>query len=195
MTAVDSNQLRTLIAEVVRDVVREVGAAQLRGAAAPASRPAAASTPRPAASAAPPARPAPAPAASLGAPTAAQVGNGSELPVGTSAGRQRDSVQSVTIRNDRELDQFARRLLELFENPRTRADLRTGALRFTLANASTASSGGGVRRIEKGLVNEKVVEEAASSGHSLKLAKGVVVTPLARDRARALKVTIEKETS
>jgi len=49
------------------------------------------------------------------------------------------------------------------------------------------------RRIERGAVTEKVVREAARAGQRLVLGPGAVLTPLARDRARASGVKIDKE--
>ena len=49
------------------------------------------------------------------------------------------------------------------------------------------------RRIERGAVTEKVVREAARTGQRLVLGPAAVLTPLARDRARASGVKIDKE--
>ena len=50
-----------------------------------------------------------------------------------------------------------------------------------------------VRRIERGAVTEAVVTAAARAGERIVLGRGAVLTPLARDRARASGVPIEKE--
>ena len=50
-----------------------------------------------------------------------------------------------------------------------------------------------VRRIERGAVTEAVISAAARAGERLVLGRGAVLTPLARDRARASGVQIEKE--
>jgi hypothetical protein len=49
------------------------------------------------------------------------------------------------------------------------------------------------RRIERGAVTERAVQAAAGAGARLVLGPRAVLTPLARDRARALGVPIEKE--
>ena len=49
------------------------------------------------------------------------------------------------------------------------------------------------RRIERGAVTEKVVRDAARAGERLVLGPRAVLTPLARDRARASGVEITKE--
>jgi hypothetical protein len=64
------------------------------------------------------------------------------------------------------------------------------------ANGLTAvngSAGPPCRRIERGAVTEKVVRDAARAGERLVLGPGAVLTPLARDLARACGVEISKE--
>lgn len=62
---------------------------------------------------------------------------------------------------------------------------------------STRSSGfggrAGQRRVERGAVTEAMVRDAARAGERLVLGRGAILTPLARDRARASGVEIEKE--
>lgn len=48
-------------------------------------------------------------------------------------------------------------------------------------------------RIAKGAVTERVIREVADAGTRLVLAPGTVLTPLARERAHALGVEIERE--
>jgi hypothetical protein len=59
--------------------------------------------------------------------------------------------------------------------------------------AANGSAGPPARRIERGAVTEKVVREAARAGQRLVLGPGAVLTPLARDRARASGVEISRE--
>jgi hypothetical protein len=112
-------------------------------------------------------------------------------------------VEVVVIESDEDLDDFARFLLARFENPRDRMAVRSGQLRFALRRGSatpnssdpssaTADSSPTVR-IERGAVTERVVRDAAARGARLVLAPAAVLTPLAREQARALKVDIEKE--
>ena len=64
------------------------------------------------------------------------------------------------------------------------------------AHGQTAVNGSpdpAIRRIERGAVTEKVVRDAARAGQRLVLGPGAVLTPLARDRARASGVEITKE--
>lgn len=105
-------------------------------------------------------------------------------------------VETVSVRTDRELAAFVTRLLRLVENPRRRDDLRTGRLRFRLAPGGAAGASASARpvhRIDKGAVTEATVRDAARAGARLVLGRRAVLTPLARDRARAAGVEIEKE--
>jgi hypothetical protein len=59
--------------------------------------------------------------------------------------------------------------------------------------AVNGSAGRPARRIERGAVTEKAVRDAARAGERLVLGPGAVLTPLARDRARATGVEISRE--
>jgi hypothetical protein len=65
-----------------------------------------------------------------------------------------------------------------------------GANGLTAANGS---AGPPARRVERGAVTERVVRDAARAGERLVLGPGAVLTPLARDRARASGVQISRE--
>lgn len=109
-------------------------------------------------------------------------------------GAARSRTETVRITGSADLQSFARRLLDLFENPKSREDLRTGRLRFELAGGvAAAAAPGAVERIERGAVTERRVAAAAAAGTRLVLARGAVLTPLAREKARTLGVPIEKE--
>ncbi|UXA13247.1 hypothetical protein KXD97_05285 [Mycobacterium sp. SMC-8] len=163
--SIDRDVLRQLVREVIRETVGDLTAA----------RPANVRTPAPAAPP-PPAAPAP------------------DGPVATGplAADERSRVDTVRITNDRDLDVFVRNLLRLFENPKTRADLRHGRLSFRLAGTDRHGPGS-TKRIERGAVTERQISDIAASGASLVLGPRAVLTPLARERARALGVTIHKE--
>lgn len=64
---------------------------------------------------------------------------------------------------------------------------------LTPADHGRAGTSQADHRIEKGAVTERAVQAAASAGARLVLGPRAVLTPLARDRARALGVPIEKE--
>jgi hypothetical protein len=122
-------------------------------------------------------------------------------------------TETVNLSSDDDLATFVQRLLDL--DPEQREELRSGRKRFKLAApkvpegpTTTAVPGvpavppraprtpppaPGVRRIERGAVTEAIVSRAAQAGERLVLGRGAVLTPLARDRARASGVRIEKE--
>ena len=104
-----------------------------------------------------------------------------------------ESVEVVSIRTDADLAGFVLHLLHLFENPKHRDALRTGRLRFRLAAAAGPGSGQPAHRVDKGAVTEAMVHQAARAGARLVLGRRAVLTPLARDRARAAGVEIERE--
>ena len=125
-------------------------------------------------------------------------------------------TETVNLSTDEDLAVFVKRLLDL--DPAQREELRSGRKRFRLASPQARSvpagagqvgigqSGAGqsngaeragpsapVRHIERGAVTEAVIAAAARAGERLVLGRGAVLTPLARDRARASGVQIEKE--
>ncbi len=125
-------------------------------------------------------------------------------------------TETVNLSTDDDLAEFVTRLLDLDDEERQ--ELRTGRKRFRLAAtatplaavaapplaaarllaaatppASAPSSANGTRRIDSGAVTEAVIRDAARAGQRLVLGRGAVLTPLARDRARASGVQIEKE--
>ena len=69
------------------------------------------------------------------------------------------------------------------------------ALRDALPAAAVGSRNGTgtVQRVEKGAVTECMVAAAARDGAALVLGPRAVLTPLARDKARALGVPVQKE--
>lgn len=126
-----------------------------------------------------------------------------------------DRGEEVVIGSDADLNSFVQRLLAMAEDSATREALKSGQKRFRLvksagrlsaasrhrereesrrpasSQASTGRSDG--NRIDKGLVAERHIVAAAKNGKKLTIAKGVAVTPLARDKARQLGVVIERE--
>ena len=120
------------------------------------------------------------------------------------------AAETVNLSTDEDLAAFVKRLLEL--GPDEREEVRSGRKRFRLATppgpgvqsgrpggasrsgeVGRAQQAAAVRRIERGAVTERVVNAAAQAGERLVLGRGAVLTPLARDRARASGVPIEKE--
>jgi hypothetical protein len=211
----DDATLRELVREVLRDVLPGLaGQPSPPPAVPPTSDPVAQSTPPASGSAARPVSPAvpptsdpvasPAPPASRPARPAPEpapprlagvTGAGGPAPAAGGYGtisRPGLEARPVRLATDEELHEFVLQVIALAGNPKRRRDLLAGRLRFTLAPAGTPA-GAADHRVEKGAVTERAVQAAASAGARLVLGPRAVLTPLARDRARALGVPIEKE--
>ena len=96
-------------------------------------------------------------------------------------------VERVSLAGDDDLNRFVRDLL-------TRADreaILAGRVRFTLGEATAPPAD--ATRIEGGAVTERTVAAAAKAGGRLVLGPRAVLTPLAREKARALGIEIERE--
>jgi hypothetical protein len=110
--------------------------------------------------------------------------------IGDGAPAADGAAEAVTIASDADLDAFVRALAARFEDPSQRAAARAGRLRFTLGRESAPA---GVMRVAHGAVTERTVKKAADGGARLVLGPGAVLTPLAREKARALGIEIERE--
>jgi hypothetical protein len=104
-------------------------------------------------------------------------------------------VRRVRVRDDRELADLVTQVLNLAEDPARAADLRAGRIRFRLADDGAEPEGPVPIEVERGALTERLVQRAAREQRPLRLGPRAVVTPLARDRARALGVTIERRES
>jgi hypothetical protein len=106
----------------------------------------------------------------------------------------------VNVNTDAELNAFARRIASATQAERDAIVAGTRSFRVAASavacsvDTSTNPAPHAIVRVEKGAVTEKHVREAADSGAILVLGKRAVMTPLARDRARAAGVKITKET-
>jgi hypothetical protein len=107
------------------------------------------------------------------------------------------ATEQVTIESDADLERFVHGLLARVE--RDGEAIRSGRLRFALARrgataaAAAAATHGGTILVERGAVTERTVEKAAKAGARLVLGAKAVPTPLAREKARALGIEIERE--
>lgn len=170
-----SAEIRAIVAQVVREVVVEVARTSATGAEP------AVSTQR--------APDAPAVVAPGRSPWPDR-----PQPTGPARAAARSRLETVRITGSGDLQSFVLHLLELFESPKTREDVRTGRLGFALAGGVAAPAApGAVELIERGAVTERKVAAAASAGTRLVLGPRAVLTPLAREKARALGVVVEKE--
>jgi hypothetical protein len=189
------DELRRLVREVLAEVVGTMPEAT---AGRPGSVPAGPPSPVPAA---PPSSVPPADATTRPGPTGTSGGRaapnmrGARLEGqgshGSSGERDDPASWTVRIRTDDELHAFVLRVLKLAGNPKLRGDLISGRARFRLA-AESAAAPVAAHQVEKGAVTERVVAAAAAAGARLVLGPRAVLTPLARDKARALGVPIER---
>ena len=101
----------------------------------------------------------------------------------------RGLAEPVALATDADLDRFVRSLLA---RPQDHEAILAGRLRFTLGGGATPA-GGGALRVERGAVTERKIQEAAKAGGRIVLGRGAVLTPLGREKARALGVELERE--
>jgi topoisomerase IA-like protein len=126
-----------------------------------------------------------------GASDIAKALSGSATPVQKPA----QVVEMVSVATDAEVSSFVHRILDLAADTKTLSALRSGELVFQLTESSKASTAAAAdtTRIDKGAVTESTIRKAAESGSTLIVGRKVVVTSLARDKARDLGVTIVRE--
>lgn len=104
----------------------------------------------------------------------------------------------VSVSNDTDLDALVSRIQRLCDDPSARTDLKAGRIRFRLAGTAepsdpTPAIAAGRQRMTKQLVTERDVVAAHQAGATLVLAPRTLLTPLARDKAKALRVAVERE--
>ena len=113
----------------------------------------------------------------------------------------------VTVRSQEDLDAVVRRVLDDARSAGRRRAIETGEVRFVLdshaspgpprpssGQASQHGSGSvGHHVVEQGVLTERKVIAASRSGSAIVVTSKVVITPLARERARALGVEIQRE--
>ena len=112
--------------------------------------------------------------------------------------------ERVAIANDADLIGFARRVLSLAGDPAKAKEIAAGRYPFRLDRPAQASAAPAPRvttaappaaqshRIDSGVVTESTLNKLPRGLSRLVLGPGVAVTPLARDRARALGLTFER---
>ena len=104
---------------------------------------------------------------------------------------------SVRIASDADLAAFAKDVLRLAADPKVRAAIEAGRHPFQLAgsmpnSAPNAAPSGQSHRVDKGVVTETVIAKLAKGVSRLILAPGVSITPLARDKAKARNISVER---
>jgi hypothetical protein len=111
--------------------------------------------------------------------------------------------ERIAIASDGDLAAFARRVLSLAGDPAKAKEIAAGRYPFRLARqaaqhapapnaAPPAAAPAQSHRIDSGIVTEATLNKLPRGLSRLLLGPGVAVTPLARDRARALGLTFER---
>lgn len=105
---------------------------------------------------------------------------------------------AVRMDNATDLNAFARDLLKVPED--VRISILSGKILFGLAQGSVKASSAPTHRrnqhqISKGVVTEVMMAEIGKTNERLVIGEGVVVTPLARDKAREMKLEIVRDRS
>jgi hypothetical protein len=111
--------------------------------------------------------------------------------------------ERVAIANDADLAAFARRVLSLAGDPAKAKEIAAGRYPFRLdrsaaqhssapAPHAASSAPAQSHRIDSGIVTESTLNKLPRGLTRLLLGSGVTVTPLAKDRARALGLTFER---
>jgi hypothetical protein len=108
----------------------------------------------------------------------------------------------VTVATDADLVAFARRVLSLADDPAKAKDIAAGRYPFRLARSAAQHASAAAtqpstpvaqsHRIDSGVVTESTLNKLPRGLSRLLLGPGVTVTPLAKDRARALGLTFER---
>ena len=110
----------------------------------------------------------------------------------------KSSAVEVRLDNAADLNAFARDLLQVQED--IKVGILSGRIQFGLARGSSGAGPAtpaqkSQHQIAKGVVTEIMVAEIGKTHDRLVIGKGVVVTPLARDKAREVKLEIVRDRS
>jgi len=104
--------------------------------------------------------------------------------------------QRVRMASDADVVAFAKQVLSLAEDPNIRSAIASGRYPFRLEQGKTVAAPGAAQasssRIAEGVVTESLLLKLPRGTKTLQVATQVSVTPLARDRARSLGITIER---
>ncbi len=110
-----------------------------------------------------------------------------------------DKPIDIAIANDGDLARFARDVAEAASDADLKAVLLSGKARFQLSGAKPAAAPSpprsGAFHWDKGVLSEAKVTEIARKHVRIVLGPGAVMTPLARDRAREVKIELVRQKS
>ena len=144
----------------------------------------------------PPARDKTAPAATAG-PQAGFVAT-----LRAALAERRPARVAVSVRSSAELDRFARDITEASSHPDLKAAIASGDLGFDPAGGQAVAHGvptakiastGGTYEVKSGVLSETKVVEIARTHKRIAVGADVVLTPLARDKAREMKVELTRQ--
>ena len=117
----------------------------------------------------------------------------------TALARGKPAMVAVAVRSASDLDHFARSILAAGEDASLRQAILAGDVRFEIAGGAEAkispktAAKGGSFHMESGVLGETKIVELARSHSKIVVGSDVVVTPLAREKARQLKVEIARQ--
>lgn len=102
--------------------------------------------------------------------------------------------ETVSLLSDADLIDFVRRLLRMTADPQTRSELEAGRVKFKLnvANGRQRPKVQQVTPSPQGFVSERQIDQIPVGTKVLTVGKSVRFTPLAKDRLRTRKITIER---
>jgi hypothetical protein len=112
------------------------------------------------------------------------------LPIAKENGSALPQVVGVEIASDADLDRFAREIAKADDGKREA--IAQGRLKFVLRRGRTQPRQG-TRRLDKGVLTETMVVEIARAHSTISIGTNVAVTPLARDKAREMKLEIVRD--
>jgi hypothetical protein len=113
--------------------------------------------------------------------------------------RGKPAKVGVAVRSASDLDQFARGIVAASEDAVLKKAILAGDVRFEIAGGAepkTVAKGGtrgGSFHMESGVLGETKIVELARAHSKIVVGSDVVVTPLAREKARQLKVEIARQ--
>lgn len=114
-------------------------------------------------------------------------------------GRGRPARVAVAAQSAADLDRFARNILSAGENAQLKAAIAAGDIRFEVAAGGPATrtekpaAPGGVFHVASGVLGEAKVMDIARTHSRIVVGSDVVLTPLAREKARKMKVEIVRQ--
>jgi hypothetical protein len=173
MAKVDREELRTLVRQALKEALGG-GSGGIAKAATEPARPEAAGPPAPAK-----------PRAGFAATLRAALAKG------------RPARVAVAVKSAEDVGRFARDIAEASGHPDLKAAILSGDIAFditgTAASAAKAGPAAGAYEMTSGVLSETKIVEIARTHRKIVVGGDVVLTPLARDKAREMKVELTRQ--